>query len=197
MYLPLSSIKCRVFFFTFFIYLHLICSCLLILSLVHFKDRKNRKKKCVAKNALAAEDSSLCASKSACATKCDLTTTQVDGRNPVNPSTRVCSASERDRAVENALITCKVDGTAANDSVVANENKTPISEVVTSSDFSYKPKVRCSVALSSGHGSGRHSYRPSAHADSHVSAACHNEPSHSTQVCVYRCSRNSCQGHCH
>ncbi|VDK36999.1 unnamed protein product [Taenia asiatica] len=155
-------------------------------------------KDCVAKNTIPAEDSSLCASKNVGANKCDLKTTPVDGRNSVDPSTQVCSASKRDRAVENALITsCKVNGLAANASVVTHENKTPISEVVTSSDLSYKPKVRCSVALSSGHSSGRHSYRPSASADSHVGAAYNDEPSHSTRVCVYRCSRNPCQNHCH
>ncbi|KAL5111066.1 hypothetical protein TcWFU_010469 [Taenia crassiceps] len=93
-------------------------------------DRKSCKKKCVAKNTITAEDSSLCVPKNVCATKCDFQTTSMDGRNSVNPSTQVCSASERDGAVDSAPIICKVDGAAANAPMVAHENKTPISEML-------------------------------------------------------------------
>ncbi|KAH9283824.1 hypothetical protein ECG_03916 [Echinococcus granulosus] len=160
-------------------------------------DRKSGKKKCALRNTLAAEDYSLCAPKSACAAKCHFKTALVDEGNSVNPSEVACLASERDRAVENASITaCNVD-TAANASVAANKNKTPVSEVVASSDFSFNPKVKCSVALSSDHGSGRHSYRSSICTDSHVSAAYRDEASNSSRVCAYGCSQNSCRNHCH
>uniref|UniRef100_A0A0R3X0N5 Pecanex-like protein n=1 Tax=Hydatigena taeniaeformis TaxID=6205 RepID=A0A0R3X0N5_HYDTA len=194
---PLLYAKFRSFYYPLS-YAKFALSIKLLLSLVYFKDKKICKKKCVVRSTLAAEGSSPCVAKDVCPTKRDSKPELVDGMDSGNPSTSLCPVSERDCMVESAPITTsKVGSTVTNASVVPPEEKSPVSGVVTPSDFIYKPRVRCSVALSSGHSNGKHSYRSSIRADSHVSTSFTDEPSHSTQFCAHRCSRSSRQNHHH